>query len=133
MSITKVVVSLTLFLLLSPLFAMIDKQMPQITPRHFTIAPPFSISTVEAHTNIPNFSVVQTSDNTFDVYFDYIYPTPRSHGSVKLWVMNGKDTRDAWFVNDEIGIQFLECTGCPRVNKIEPDHYQFTFEWPLSK
>ena len=125
------VVSAALFLLLSPLFA-IDGNS-QITPRHFTIAPPFLISSVEAHTNIPNFKVIQTSDHTFDVFFDYIYPTPRSHGSVKLWVINGKDVRDAWFVNDEIGIQFLECTGCPRVRQIESNHYLFRFEWPLSK
>jgi|GEM_PF-6109903 len=101
MNVKKMVVSAALFLLLSPLFA-IDGNS-QITPRHFTIAPPFLISSVEAHTNIPNFKVIQTSDHTFDVFFDYIYPTPRSHGSVKLWVINGKDVRDAWFVNDEIG------------------------------
>ncbi|USQ14849.1 hypothetical protein J2N86_05985 [Legionella lytica] len=124
----KIFLSITLLVFVGHAFAMVDKEKQQITSRHFTIAPPFSIKSVEAYTNIPNFSVVKTSDYTFDVFFDYIYPAPRSYASVKLWVMSENDKSYAEFVSNEIGIQFIQCIRCPHINKIDSNNYQFIFE-----
>lgn len=103
-------------------------------PRHFKITPPFFIEAVEAKTNLPNFLVIKTSDNTFDVVWDYIFPPPPPypHASIKLWVKSRHDEYKRyymWFVSDKEGIQIIESVGClSNVERVDEDNYRFTFE-----
>lgn len=123
----NIFVSIALLIVVGSAFAMTEMDKQGITSRHFTIIPPFSIKSVEAYTNIPNFSVIKTSNYTFDVLFDYIYPTPFSYASVKLWVRNRTHKSYAEFVDDEEGIQFIQCVSCPYVNKIDSTNYEFAY------
>jgi len=114
-----------LFLILTVSFnSTFAKNQLDILPRHFTISPPFSIQSIEAYTNNPNFSIIKTSDQTFDTLNDF---NNSKYTAVKLWVVNGRDESYVYFSDNQRGPQVVECVGCPLFNKINSNNYQITF------
>lgn len=113
----SIIIGLSLLTSFEPAFALV---------KHFTIAPPFTIESVEADTNNPNFSVIKTSDHTFDLFNDYNNEST-FYASIKLWVANKSTKNYAWFVEDKLGVQFLDCTNCNGVKKVDADNYQLAF------
>lgn len=106
------------------------KNQTETSLRHYMISPPFTISSIEAFTNNPNFSVVKTTNDSFEVSNDF---NPKYYTSVVLWVKNGNKKPYLYFSDNQSGPQIVQCVDCPVFNKIDSSHYQIIFAVLLKK